>query len=98
MADNKIVNEENEELNIITLTDEESGEEKKFEVIATGEVDGKLYYALIDLEEESDEYIILSVTEDGEDLLFETVDDDEEFYKVEDYFNDLLFGEEDYDN
>ena len=99
MADNKEnIIEEGEESFIITLTDEETGEDKDFEIIATGEVEGKEYYALIDTEEENEEYIILRVTKDGEDLLFETVDDDDEFDKVEDYFNDLLFGEEDYDN
>ena len=56
------------------------------------------YYALIDTDEEVDEYIILRVSKDGEDLVFQTVDDDDEFDKVEDYFNDLLFGVEDYDN
>ena len=97
MADNIIETVENEEMNIITLTDEETGEDKKFEIIATGELDGKEYYALIDAEEESDEYIILRVTPDGEDLIFETIEDDDEFDNAEDYFNDLLFGEEDYD-
>ena len=98
MADNKKIEDANEKLNLITLTDEDSGEDKDFEVIATAEIDGKVYYALIETDEENDEYIILNVTESGDDLLFETVDDDEEFYKIEDYFNDLLFGEEDYDN
>ena len=34
---------------------------------------------------------------DGEELLV-TIDDDDEFEKVEDYFNDLFFGVADYDN
>lgn len=100
MAENNNISleNENEESYIITLTDEETSEDKDFEVIATGEIDGKEYYALIEVEEENDEYVILRVTKDGEDLLFETIDDDDEFEKAEDYFNDLLFGEEDYDN
>ena len=41
--------------------------------------------------------MILRVTEDGEDLLLESVDDDDEFERAEDYFNDLFFSEVDYD-
>ena len=57
MADNKKIEDENEKLNLITLTDEDSGEDKDFEVIATAEIDGKVYYALIETDEENDEYI-----------------------------------------
>lgn len=91
---------ENEELesNIVTLTDEETGEEKDFELIARATIDEKLYFALIPADdEESEEYVILRATIDGEDVLFETIEDDDEFDKVEDYFNDLLFSEVDYD-
>lgn len=101
MKDNeKNVNiEETEESPIITLTDEETGEEKDFEVLASATIDEKLYYALVPADdEEAEEYIILSVTEDGDDLVLASVDDDDEFDKVEDYFNDLFFGEVDYDN
>lgn len=91
---------ENEELesNIVTLTDEETGEEKDFELIARATIDDKLYFALIPADdEESEEYVILRATVDGEDVLFETIEDDDEFEKAEDYFNDLLFSEVDYD-
>ena len=92
------LNVDEAESNIITLTDDETGEDKDFEILATGEVNGKEYYALIDTDEKAEEYIILSVTQNGEELVFETIEDDDEFERVEDYFNDLLFGEEDYDN
>ena len=101
MKDNeKNVNiEENDESPIITLTDEETGEEKDFEVLASATIDEKLYYALVPADDEdAEEYIILSVTEDGDDLVLASVDDDDEFEKVEDYFNDLFFSEVDYDN
>ena len=91
---------ETEELesNIVTLTDEETGEEKDFELIARATLDEKLYFALVPVEdEESEEYVILRATVDGDDILFETIEDDDEFDKVEDYFNDLLFSEVDYD-
>ena len=89
--------EELEEPFIITLTDEETGEDKEFELLAQATIDEKVYYALVPANEESDEYAILRVTEDGEDLILESIDDDDEFAKAEDYFNDLFFNEVDYD-
>lgn len=84
---------------VYTLTDEETGEELDFQLIARATVDEVLYFALVPAEdEECEEYVILRVTEDGDDLVLESIDDDDEFEKVEDYFNDLLFGEVDYDN
>ena len=99
MSDNKKNPEVEEELdeNIITLTDEETGEEQDFEIWAKATIDEKLYFALVPVEDDGEEYVILSATVDGDDLLFETIEDDDEFEKVEDYFNDLLFSEVDYD-
>ncbi len=92
--------EEVEELGeiIYTLTDEETGEEIDFQLIARATIDDLLYFALVPANDpECDEYYILRVTEDGEDVLLESIEDDDEFEKVEEYFNDLLFGEVDYD-
>lgn len=88
---------EEEMVDVITLTDEETGEEKDFEIMASAEIDGKVYYALVPANEESDEYVILRATEDGDDIIFETVDDDDEFEKAEETFNDMLFDDVDYD-
>ena len=92
----EIVDEELES-NIITLTDEETGEEVDFELYARATIDGNTYFALVPCDENDDEYVILKATEEGDDILFETIESDEEFEKVEDYFNDLLFNEVDYD-
>ena len=82
----------------VTLTDEETGEEKDFELLARAELDGKLYFALVPADDEdAEEYVILSVEEDGDDLVLSSIEDDDEFDKVEDYFNDLFFSEVDYD-
>ena len=100
MTDNKPMdNEELEEgmVPVYTLTDDE-GNEQDFELLAEAEIEGKLYYALAPLDEESEEYVILSVTEDGDELFLETIEDDDEFEKAEDYFNDLFMSEIDYDN
>jgi hypothetical protein len=80
-----------------TFTDEETGEEKDFALLARAEIDGQLYFALEPADEESEEYVILKVFEDGDDIILESIEDDDEFEKAEDYFNDLSFSEIDYD-
>ena len=102
MADlDKILNseEENEEIPVFTLTDEETGEEKDFELLARATIDEKLYFALVPADdEEAEEYVILEVEEDGDDLILSSIEDDDVFDKVEEYFNDLFFNEDvDYD-
>ena len=87
---------EEEQVEKFTLTDEE-GNEVEFELIGTGEVDGVVYYAMIPVEEAEDEdrdtfeYVILKseVDESGDMSLF-TIDDDEEFDRVADYFDDMF--------
>ena len=90
-------NPQEEEILVYTLTDEETGEEIEFEFLEEAVINGKRYFALAELDEETDEYVIFSVTGEGEDLVFSTIENDEEFEVCEDYFNDVLFGEIDYD-
>ena len=89
--------EEEEEVDVFTLTDEE-GNEEQFEILGSIELDGKVYYAMTSVEEKSDEYVILRLEQDenGEDIL-STIDDDEEFDRVADYFEDEYLSEIDYD-
>ena len=90
---------EEEEVPVFTLTDEETGEERDFDLLARAELDDNVYFALVPSDdEECEEYVILKVREEGDDLILESVDDDDEFEKVEEYFNDLFFNEIDYDN
>ena len=87
---------EEEQVERFTLTDEE-GNEIEIELIGSGEVDGVMYYAMIPAEEAEDEnrdtfeYVILKseVDEDGDESLF-TIDDDEEFDRVADFFDDMF--------
>ncbi len=102
MAENKneILNEELGADEYYTLTDED-GNELKFELIAKAEFKGTQYYAFVPADEEQDnefcEYTILkSVIEDGEEMLV-SIDDDDEFDDVADYFDDLFSEEIDYD-
>ena len=94
MEENTMSNE------LYTLTDEE-GNELEFEMIGQCEMNGTTYYAMIPAESDENgefyEYTILkSVMEDGEEMLV-SIDDDEEFDDVADYFDDLFSQEIDYD-
>jgi len=101
MADEKnmIPEEEMEEVEVYTLTDEE-GNESQFELIGEAEIDGVTYYALTELDEEgnqvSDEYVVLRVEKEGEEDVLVSIEDDEEFDKVADFFDDQ-FSDIDYD-
>lgn len=99
-------NNEMKEPEIFTLTDED-GSELNFMLLASLEHEGVEYKAMVPVdengEEESDEYVILrcGVDEDGEDIL-ETIDDDEEFDRIADIFDDefetILYDDEDGEN
>ena len=83
-----------------TLTDED-GNELKFELIGKAELKGTQYFAFIPADQDQDgefcEYTILkAVIEDGEEILV-SIDDDAEFDRVADYFDDLFASEIDYD-
>ena len=99
MSENEKLNPE-EEYDVYTLTDED-GNESEFTLIGSVEMKGNTYYALIpaDVDEESEylEYVILKKTiEDGEEVLV-SVDDDDEYDDVADYFDDLFADEIDLD-
>lgn len=105
--DNEKMNEmENAEAeNLIMLTDE-NGIEVEFEIIADYEKNGNRYFAMFPPESDDDddsdliEYVILKLVkneETGEEF-FESIDDDDEFDDIADYFDDLFSAEVDYDN
>lgn len=82
---------------IFTLTDEE-GNENEFALLGSTVIDDITYLALEPVEENPDgEYVILKMEKDGDEELLVTIDDDEEFDRVADYFEDELFSEIDYD-
>ena len=99
---NKNINNEEEMTDIFTLTDED-GNEIDFEVIGEYEKDGQRYFAMIPVEDESEnddvcEYVILKLSKDGDEEVLVTVDDDDELDDIADYFDDLFSQELDYDN
>ncbi|MBE6688456.1 MAG: DUF1292 domain-containing protein [Ruminococcaceae bacterium] len=90
-----------EEANIVSLVDE-NGVEADFEIIGNIEEEGTTYFALIPVDGDGDEYVILKAVhsegsdpDEFEDLV--SIDDDEEFDRIADIFDDLLMEEYDYD-
>ncbi|MDD6266067.1 MAG: DUF1292 domain-containing protein [Clostridia bacterium] len=92
MANEKQNNEEDE---IFTLTDE-NGDESDFALIGSHEQDGVMYVALMPVNDnENAEYVILRVDQEpdsGEEILV-TIDDDDEFDRIADIFDDILFDD-----
>lgn len=80
----------------ITITDED-GVEFEMEILDEIEMDGQLYYALVNAEttdEETEEVVILKVaTEDGEEVLV-TPEDDDEAERAFQLFMDRIWTED----
>ncbi len=88
--------------NVFTLVDE-TGKEAQFELIERAEFEGKEYFALAPIGKHPDfeegEYVILRLesVEGTDEATLVTIDDDDEFERVADFFDDLLFDEVEYD-
>ena len=89
------------EENIVTLVDEE-GKESSFEIVGNIEHEGNTYFALVPVDGNGEEYVVLKgVHADGadedefEDLV--SIEDDNEFNAVADIFDQLFVTDEDYD-
>lgn len=84
---------ENDEKQLIETVDEE-GNVINFELFDIIEVDEQEYALLLPAEakeedSEEGEIVLMRLTKDGEDYLFETIEDDEEFKKVEEYIKTM---------
>ena len=78
-----------EEEQIIETVDE-NGNVVKFELFDIVEVDEQEYALLLPVEdEEGDEVVLMKLSKDGEEYLFETIEDDEEFEKVAKYVESM---------
>ncbi len=91
---------DNQEIQIVTLQDED-GQDQDFEIIDEMEYEGAKYYALLpyydkveDLdsksEDEDTEILVMRGGMDGDDEVFETIDDDDLFEKVTAIFDARL--------
>ncbi len=96
------MNEQEFQSEFYTLTDED-GNETEFEVIGSAVINGIEYFAMVPSDSAAGndgmiEYVLLKKEKDesGEEM-FVTIDDDDEFDRVADYFDDMFDSEEDYD-
>lgn len=72
---------------VYVLTDEE-GKEMNFVLLGTLEEQGEIYRAFAPLEDDEGQYVILKEMPDGD---LETIEDDEEFDRIADIFDDEMF-------
>ncbi len=79
-----------EEKQLIETVDED-GNVVNFELFDIVEFEEKEYALLLPVENEIEdgEVVLMRLSKDGEDYLFEAIDDDEEFDKVSDYIENL---------
>ncbi len=73
-------------------TVDENGNVITFELFDIVEVDGQEYALLLPQDSEAgedDEIVLMRLTKDGEEYIFETIDDDAEFEKVASYVESL---------
>lgn len=75
----------------IIETIDENGNVIKFELFDIVEVDEQEYALLlpVDEEEESTEVVLMRLSKEGDEYLFETIDDDDEFEKVAAYVESM---------
>lgn len=86
--------EVNDDQIIETVT--EDGETVQFKLFDIIEFEEKEYALLLPLEDEDNEdaeLVLMQLTKEGDDYIFETIEDDEEFDKVYDYIES--FADED---
>lgn len=86
--------------NLIELEDED-GNILKCALYDIIEFEGKQYAILIDatngIDTDDPETIVVKYTEDDVTSYFETIDDDDEFYRVSEYIDNMLEEEESFD-
>ena len=86
-----------EEMDIIEITDED-GNVIKCELYYIVEVEGKQYAVLEEAgaNEDETELVLMRMVENGDsdEVFFETIDDDDEFEKVQEYIESLADEEE----
>lgn len=78
----------------IIETVDENGKVVRFELFDVVEVDEQEYALLLPIEGNDDELVLMRLTKDGEEYLFETIEDDEEFDKVATYVENMDDEEE----
>ena len=90
---------EEDEIEVYTLEDEE-GNESEFTLIKRIDIEGQTYVAFEPFKEDEDEddadedsFVILKISEENGEEIFITIEDDDEFDKIADIFEDELMRE-----
>ncbi len=83
--------------NVYELTDNDSGETSEYEVVGLAALSGVQYAALVPYGEQVEEYVILRLENEKDQLLFCTIEDDDEWERAATYFDDEIFGIVDHD-
>lgn len=80
-----------EEENFIIETIDEEGNVIKFELFDIVEFENKEYALLLPAEnqKDDDEVVLMRLKQDGEDYLFEAIEDEQEFDKVAEFIESL---------
>ncbi len=73
----------------IIETIDEQGKVIKFELVDVVDFEEKEYALLLPVDDDGDELVLMRLMKDGEDYLFETIDDEEEFDRVAEYIESL---------
>ena len=77
-----------DETQIIETVDAE-GNVIKFELYDIVEVDEQEYALLIPVENDDDELVLMRLTQEGEEYIFESIEDDDEYDKVAQYVENM---------
>lgn len=84
------------------VIEDEDGNEFELEVVMTLEQNGAVYVLLLpaDMDEEDPDfgYIILRRVEENDEVLYDSVDDDQELVEVYNAFMEVLFEEEEHES
>ncbi|MGN0192050.1 MAG: DUF1292 domain-containing protein [Candidatus Gastranaerophilaceae bacterium] len=89
--------EMNEESKIISTVDED-GNEVQFEIvdiIAIDDTEYGLLYPITDSDDEEEALVVMRLEQDGDDYVFERIEDDDEFEKVSAFITGMAQEEDD---
>ena len=89
--------EMNEESKIISTVDED-GNEVQFEIvdiIAIDDTEYGLLYPITDSDDEEEALVVMRLEQDGDDYVFERIEDDDEFEKVSVFITGMAQEEDD---
>lgn len=87
--------QKDDELSQVIETVDENGKVVKFELFDIVEVDEQEYALLLPIaaegeeQEDDDEVVLMRLTKDGEEYVFEVIEDDDEFKKVSEYIETM---------